>query len=106
MQVKKSGGSRVVFTFYDLCANLWRGSPAVTNLPFGVDTCGQNDDNESEGLTETNPESLVADDQEDLVDVERDDEIPNRTEDKGNENVATEKSELSKVKKQQNRGKM
>ena len=90
----------MVFTFYDLCPNLWRGSPAVTNLPFRVDTCGQNDGNESEGLTEINPESLVADDQEDPVDVERDDEIPNGTEDKGNDNVTTEKSELSKVNKE------
>ena len=45
--------------------------------------------------TETNPESLVADDQEDLVDVERDNEIHNETEDKGNENVTTGKKELS-----------
>ena len=59
---KKSGGVRVVFTFYDLCANLWGGSPAVTNLPFGVDMSGQKEDNESEGQTETNLESLVADD--------------------------------------------
>ena len=82
---KKRGGGRVVFTFYDLCVNLWGGLPAVTSLPFRVDTFGQNDDNESEGnepqsptyfpQTENNPESLVADDQEDLVDVERDDEI-------------------------------
>ena len=82
---KKRGGGSVVFTFYDLCANLWGGLPAVTSLPFRVDTFGQNDDNESEGnepqsptyfpQTETNPESLVADDQEDLADVERDDEI-------------------------------
>ena len=27
---KKSGGGRVVFTIYDLCVNLWGGSPAVT----------------------------------------------------------------------------
>ena len=50
----------------------------VTSLPFGVDTPGQNDDNESEGnelqsptcfpQTETKPEGLVADGQEDLVD--------------------------------------
>ena len=107
--VKKSGGDRVVFTFYDLCANLWGGSPAVTSLPYGVDTSGQNRDNETEGnepqsptyfpQTETNPESLVADDQEDLVDVERDDKIHNETKDKGNENVRTGKSELSKVNK-------
>ena len=37
----------------------------------------------------------MADDQEDLVDVERDNEIHNETEDKGNENVTTGKKELS-----------
>ena len=68
----------MAFTFYDLCANLWGGSPVVTSLPFGVDTPGQNDDNESEGnepqsptyfpQTETKLESLVADGEEDLVD--------------------------------------
>ena len=41
----------------------------------------------------------MADDQEDLVDVERDDKIHNETKDKGNENVRTGKSELSKVNK-------
>ena len=74
-----------------------------------MDTSGQNDNNESEGnepqsltyfpQTETSPESLVADDQEDLVYVERDNEIQNETEDKGNENVTTGKNELSKVNK-------
>ena len=96
---KKSGGDRVVLTFYNLCANLWGGLSAATSLPFGVDTSGLNDDNESEGQTETNLESLVADNQEDLFDVERNDEIHNGNEDKGNENVTTGKNELSKVNK-------
>ena len=96
---KKSGGVRVVFVFYDLCANLWGGSPAVTNLPFEVDISGQKEDHESEGQTETNLESSVADDKEDLADVERDDEIHNETEHKGNGNVRTGKNKLSKVNK-------
>ena len=89
---KKSGVGRVFFTFYDL----------------GVDTSGQNDDNELEGnelqsptyfpQTETNFKNLVAGGQEDL-DVERDNKILNETEDKGNENVTTGKNELSKVNK-------
>ena len=72
-------------------------------------TSDQNNDNESEGnepqsltyfpQTKTNPESLVLDDQEDLADVERDDEIHNETENKGNENVTTGKNEVSKVNK-------
>ena len=41
----------------------------------------------------------MADGQEDLVDIERDDEIRNETEDKGNESVTTVKKELSKVNK-------
>lgn len=73
-------------------------------------TSGQNDDNESEGnemqsptyfpQTETNPKRLVADDEEDLADVERDDETHSKTEDKGSEHVErTGKNELSKVNK-------
>ena len=68
-----------------------------------------NNDNELEGnepqsptcfpQTETNPKSLAADDQEDFVDVERDDEIHNETEDKGHENVTTGKNESSKINK-------
>ena len=96
---KKSGSDRVVLTFYNLCANLWGGLSAATSLPFRVDTSGLNDDNESEGQTETNLESLVADNQEDPVDVERNDEIHNGSEDKGNENVTTGKNEHSKVNK-------
>ena len=34
----KKSGCRVVFMFYDLCANLWGGLEAVTRLPFGVDS--------------------------------------------------------------------
>ena len=41
----------------------------------------------------------MLDDQEDLADVERDDEIHNETENKGNENVTTGKNEVSKVNK-------
>ena len=33
MPVEINGG-RMVFTFYDLCLNLWGGSPAVASLPF------------------------------------------------------------------------
>ena len=82
---------------------------ASSHNPYGVDTSGQNNNNESGGnepqsptyflQTKANPESSVADDQEDLVDVERDDEIHNETEDKGNENVTTGKNKLSKVNK-------
>ena len=29
---RRSGGGRVVFTFYDLCMNLWGGLPSVTSI--------------------------------------------------------------------------
>ena len=34
---RKSGGGRMVLTFYGLCGNLWGGSPAVTNLSNAID---------------------------------------------------------------------
>ena len=40
----------------------------------------------------------MAEDQEDLVDLERDNEIHNETEDKGNENIIIGKNKLIKVK--------
>ena len=40
----------------------------------------------------------MAEDQEDLVDLERDNEIHNETEDKGNENITIGKNKLIKVK--------
>lgn len=66
-----------MFTFYDLCTNLWGGSPAVTSLPFGVDTSGKNDNDQSkvdEPLSPTySPQSLVADEQKEAtIDIERD----------------------------------
>lgn len=38
---RRSGGGRVVFTFYDLCINLWGGSPSVTSIVCGLDTSQQ-----------------------------------------------------------------
>ena len=35
---RKSGGCRIVFTFYGLCENLWGGSPAVTSLSNATDS--------------------------------------------------------------------
>ena len=43
---RKSGGGRVVFMFYDLCENLWGGSPAVTSLSFGVETSSNHNQSE------------------------------------------------------------
>ena len=35
---RKSGGGRIVFTFYGICGNLWGGSSAVTSLPNAIDS--------------------------------------------------------------------
>ena len=35
---RKSSGSRIEFTCYGLCENLWRGSPAATILPDAIDS--------------------------------------------------------------------
>ena len=35
---RKSGGGRIVFTFYGLCENLWSGSPAVTSISNAIDS--------------------------------------------------------------------
>ena len=91
----------MVLKFYNLCANLLGRSPAAQACH--LEWIRFVNDYDSEGTyfppTETNIESLVAGDQEDFVDVERDSEIHNKTEDKGNENVTTAKNELSKANK-------
>ena len=38
---RRSGGGRVVLTFYDLCENVWGGSPAVESISGGIDTSAQ-----------------------------------------------------------------
>ena len=35
---KRSGGGRVILTFYRLCGKLWSGSPAVTSIENSNDT--------------------------------------------------------------------
>ena len=35
---KRSGGGRVVFTFFNLCESLWGGSPAVKSISNSIDT--------------------------------------------------------------------
>ena len=41
---KKSGGGRIIFTFYDICERIWGGSPAVRSISNGNDTCKELDD--------------------------------------------------------------
>ena len=33
----RSGGRRIIMTFYDLCQDIWAGSPATTSLSSGLD---------------------------------------------------------------------
>ena len=33
----RSGGRRIIMTFYDLCQDIWAGSPATTSLSSGFD---------------------------------------------------------------------
>ncbi len=35
---RRSGGGRVVAQFYDLCSNIWGGSPAAESVPCGLET--------------------------------------------------------------------
>ena len=44
---RKSGGGRVVFTFYNLCESLWGGSPAVESVSTGLDSADVQDKTES-----------------------------------------------------------
>lgn len=35
---KRSGGGRIIFTYYDICEKIWGGSPAVKSISNGIDT--------------------------------------------------------------------
>ena len=35
---KKSGGGRIIFTFYELCERIWGGCPTVNSISHGIDT--------------------------------------------------------------------
>ena len=35
---KRSGGGRIIFTFYELCERIWGGCPAVNSISQGIDT--------------------------------------------------------------------
>ena len=35
---KRSGGERIIFTFYELCERIWGGCPAVNSISHGIDT--------------------------------------------------------------------
>ena len=35
---KRSGGGRIICTFYELCERIWGGCPAVNSISDGIDT--------------------------------------------------------------------
>ena len=35
---KRSGGGRIICTFYELCERIWGGCPAVNSISHGIDT--------------------------------------------------------------------
>ena len=56
---KKSGGGRVVFTFYSLCQSLWGSSPAVNSIPNSIDS--QDDSSEALESAASHFSSIVTD---------------------------------------------
>ena len=34
---KRSGGGRIIFTFYELCERIWGGCPAFNSISHGID---------------------------------------------------------------------
>ena len=55
---KRSGGERVVLTFYGLCKKLWSGSPEVTSIENSIDTSIST--NQSTESTENNDSKNIA----------------------------------------------
>ncbi|XP_060774796.1 uncharacterized protein LOC132884829 [Neoarius graeffei] len=41
---RRSGHGRVIYLFFDLCNNIWGGSPSISSLEFGLETAEINDD--------------------------------------------------------------
>ena len=41
---RKSGGGRVVMTFYDICNDIWGGCPSINSLEDGIDSSAVDDD--------------------------------------------------------------
>ena len=49
---RQSGGGRVVATFYDLCSQIWSGSPATESISGGINTAKNNASTNSSHTTD------------------------------------------------------
>ena len=49
---RQSGAGRVVATFYDLCSQIWSGSPATESISRGTDTVKNNASTNSSHTTD------------------------------------------------------
>ena len=63
---KRSGGGRVIMTFYDLCSDIWGGSPCIESMPSGIESsslnAGKGQDNQPYQTTEASDTELSVDD--------------------------------------------
>ena len=93
---RRSGGGRVVFTFYDLCMNLWGGSPSVTSISSGLDTSQRDEDTYSEPASPTYPrqqENLPNNDCEIINDHEKSTETDTTSTSNNNEKSGKKKKQ-------------
>ena len=57
---RQRGGGRVVATFYELCQEIWAGSPATESIASGVESsCYTNNDDYNEPI-DFNPGTIMA----------------------------------------------
>ena len=76
---RQSGDGRVVATFYDLCSQIWSGSPVTESISGGIDTAKNNASTNSSHTTDdtslTNgEEKQELDDRSDGSDEDREQE--------------------------------
>ena len=50
---RRSGHGRVVLLYYELCAQIWGGSPATEQLSFGIESVDVNASEDSKSITES-----------------------------------------------------
>ena len=49
---RRSGGGRVVLTFFDLCERVWSGSPAIESIGNGIDSLALTEEHTQDDCTE------------------------------------------------------
>eukprot|EP00794_Sanderia_malayensis_P019648 gene19648-21591_t len=58
---KRSGGGRLVMTFYDLCCEIWGGAPATNSIQGAIASSTFREDMENEESFQSSGESLITD---------------------------------------------